>query len=1009
MSFIDINCRFFSDKELSDVQEVLEKVHTETLRHFPLNPLQKSTRIPFEMFNAPLKIREDLEFKQQTHKTHVKKEYKEVADSSDLFEMGGRPAETIYMLGEAGRGKTGQCYQLVQHWVEARKALRETKKLSEWQKGLLAFDFLFFVSLRHVDKRIHSVIEMICSSAMKKYPQYHDTVRQILTGKLRTSKCLIVLDGLDERKHEMDINVAISSCTVLMTSRHWKFHDLAPYINERDRVVEVLGLDDNGIQQVIKKVLVNYFEINNRSTELETKVSEIFKNIKDGKYKSIMDIPLLLTASVHLWQSNILHQGSMTSFYASLLNILIKIAYEKSRVKGKQQSLGQTRSIFNMPALIKKQTKLKDHFETLVALGRVAYDDLVLGKQSVENELQDDKQEQKPEISQLVFEKEELIKKVGEDVLQFSLDVGLLNQASAPGSFDEENVSINFFHKTIEEFLAALNIVCNDEVSFESFLNSCSCLKSIMELSNVLIFLEGLQPSLGNAISKHIARIANSDADIIRYRQGFDDKKEMVKLLFNLLCDCAQDMEYSRIQSEMTVKSQPFLVSDVYVDPTSDKWTVEFSTKLLEQGNDDIVSLNLDYKFCDRCIPFTVVEFFLDRSSSLQALYIEGDYKVEHTLRKISPIFSTLTSVSLEIISLTSNAAHMLMEAIQLNTKLQTFKLLVVHIKQNTSDCRDIQSKTHSWVSRSTVFDDTGMGLNLKKNEQLRTLDITFSDYLIGDITHCKLLVNLCLDNVRVQSADVLQMALTSFTQLQNLKLEEISFPNDKTEKLCLDLSACTNLKALNVTIIHVDSIEVNPLNLESFKLNHVSGALRGLLSVLPECQHLTDLSIGEQDFEMLKDVLPRMTQIRDLAYEGENEFYKFDRERRRSGLSDAGNEKAVSSHTLFVQTATKMTWLNSLRLKRLDMGAWGLTLTPLMTNIKRVELWDVKMTARSWGVFIASLLTIQHGFDILLLSTNIDDESVSIVRSSPHLKVLNDKKTWKEPHSLLYFSKLPL
>ena len=467
------------------------------------------------MFNAPLKLREDLEFKRKTYKTVEEKEYKDVKDPSDLFEVDGRPAENIFMLGEAGRGKTGQCYQLIQHWVEAREAHKGSKELSNWQKSLFVFDFLFFVSLRHVDNSISSIVEMICKCVMKTYPQHYDTVRQILTSGLHNCTCLIVIDGLDERKGEIDIDVDMSRCTVLMTSRHWKFHDLAPDINDGDRVVEVYGLDDDGTKYVIEKILVNYFRLEMKSTELTTNAKEIAKATRDKKYKSIMDIPLLLTAFVDLWQSNTSLQESLTCFYVALLNLLIKLAYDNKRVTHIQIK-GQSMKKVSLPIV----RKLRDHFEILLSLGKVAYDDLVLGNQKNKiQETEEHEAKQKVGTSQLVFEKEDLIDKLGAEVLTFALEVGLLSQSSAPGSFDDENVSINFFHKTIEEFLAALYLVCSDEVSFESFRRSCSSSESVMELSNILLFTVGLQPILGSVISGHIAQIADSDTDIIRYRK----------------------------------------------------------------------------------------------------------------------------------------------------------------------------------------------------------------------------------------------------------------------------------------------------------------------------------------------------------------------------------------------------------------------------------------------------------------------------------------------------------
>ena len=76
------------------------------------------------------------------------------------------------------------------------------------------------------------------------------------------------------------------------------------------------------------------------------------------------------------------------------------------------------------------------------------------------------------------------------------------SQSSAPGSFDDENVSINFFHKTVKEFLASQYLECSGEVRFSSFCSSCSSLQSVMELLNILKFSVGLQPNLGSTVSE---------------------------------------------------------------------------------------------------------------------------------------------------------------------------------------------------------------------------------------------------------------------------------------------------------------------------------------------------------------------------------------------------------------------------------------------------------------------------------------------------------------------------
>ena len=955
------------------------------------------------MFNAPLKIREDLEFKQQKYKAAREKEYKDVKDPSDLFEVDGRPAENIYMLGEAGRGKTGQCYQLVQHWVEAREANKGSKELSNWQKALVAFDLLFFVSLRHVNNNIHSIIEMICQYVMKTYPQHHNTVRQILISGLYNYKCLIVIDGLDERKGELDIDVDMSRCTVLRTSRHWKFHDLAPDINDMDRVVEVCGLDQYGREQVIEKVLVNYFGIDKKSTEFKTKVSEISKAAADEKYKSIMDIPLLLNVFVHLWQSNTSLQESMTSFYAALLNLLIKLAFDNMRVT-KIPIILQSSAKVDFPSLMTKQKKLRYHIEKLVLIGKVAYEDLLFGNQKLGN---DEKERcgviQKGGTSQLVFEKDDLIEKLGGDVLAFALEVGLFSQSSAPGSFDDENVSINFFHKTVEEFLAALYLVCSDEVSFDSsFFTLCSSTERVMELSNILLFTVGLQPEIGSVISEHIAQIAGSDSDIIHYRQGLEENCRKVGMLFNILCDCNQEMKYSLTQSATWTQNNILRVSDVYVDWGSDGSTLAFTKDLLSLDKDNIVSLHVYNSPFEVFIPFNIVKEFLDKTSSLQALCFKTGREIVPTLCSVSPIFSTLTAVSLHGISLTSEAARDLRQAIESNTKLRSFTLLLSTTIHNVLENKDFSRETSASMTKRT--DVIVISLDMTINKQLRNLvlqqDILqHTNILLVDITQCKSLINLTLIGVQIQSIDMLQAAFSSFTHLKYLTLLNVSFSDENKEKMCLDLTLCTNLANCGLIGIHVKDVQISPTSLQSLVIIRVSGSLRGLLSSLPQCHHLTDLNINspceEQDVKLLTDVLPRLTQVQYMKYD----VRKF---------GDTGNEGVVEYHSTVAQAATRMTGLKYLQIEFIDMGDFALTLTPLMTHIKDAMLWKVRMTASSWGEFIASLLTIQHGFCIQLWGTNIDDESVSAVQSSHSFNVTkNEKGPLKGEFMQLHFSKL--
>ena len=349
---------------------------------------------------------------------------------------------------------------------------------------------------------------MICHNVFKEYPQYHNTIRNLLTGGLQNYRCLIMLDGLDEKKGKLDFDIDITRCIFIITSRHWKFYECNFHINAQDKVVEVFGLDTNGAKQVIKKTLINYFEMDETSAAFKNTEMEMLRRCKNNKFKSLLNIPLLLTVSIHLWQSNVSSDGSLTSFFVGLVGLIIKIAFNEGKITD-HRVLKDTVQNTDIPVIIRKHKMLKEHFEVLLALGKLAFKDLVLGNLQSTDRNED--------LAQVVFEMEELELELGKDVLKFALDVGLLSEFAAPGSLDEENVSISFFHKTVEEFMAALYMAYSHEARSNLYASFCALkLEESMEFSNILTFLIGLEPNIGKETSEMVLRKIKEDTDILR-------------------------------------------------------------------------------------------------------------------------------------------------------------------------------------------------------------------------------------------------------------------------------------------------------------------------------------------------------------------------------------------------------------------------------------------------------------------------------------------------------------
>ena len=134
-----------------------------------------------------------------------------------------------------------------------------------------------------------------------------------------------------------------------------------------------------------------------------------------------------------------------------------------------------------------------------------------------------------------------------------------------------------------------------------------------------------------------------------------------------------KEMKYSLAQSQTMSKCNKFHVSDVYIGNNINDSAIAFANELLSQDKDSVVSLLVSYYSGKIYIPFQIVQEFLDKTLSLQALYFIGDHDILPTWCSISSIFSSLTVVFLKNISLTSEAARDLRQSIESNTTLQSF------------------------------------------------------------------------------------------------------------------------------------------------------------------------------------------------------------------------------------------------------------------------------------------------------------------------------------------------
>ena len=364
-----------------------------------------------------------------------------------------------------------------------------------------------------------------------------------------------------------------------------------------DKVVHILGLKGDSIETVISNVLVHFYGLQLTSSVYKERFRYFCEKAKIPLLKSLMKIPLVLTSSCLVWNEECESSGKkyvnysasyfMTFFCLKQIEITITRAEMKhdavkSFLRAKRENSCSSVKISGILAVF---DYVIDFFEVIKSIGRLALQDLV------------------SEEPRLVFPRHKLEREIGQHKVELALKVGILSQAKAPGLSFQQRVSVSFYHKTMQEFLAALVIAFGDLSAYTLFCRNCNTADKIMELSNVIMFVCGLDPVVGCRLSEHVKNVVNGDADINRYRepQVLKHDKSLctgkVRQLYQMQCRWFSEMKHNMSYTGHTEGKLSFHLSDVSIDRyyNSDRDVVSMTSELMCMEGSSVVSVYLWY------------------------------------------------------------------------------------------------------------------------------------------------------------------------------------------------------------------------------------------------------------------------------------------------------------------------------------------------------------------------------------------------------------------------------
>ena len=632
--------------DLAAEQEYLTTLYKDVTHSVPVI-LEEEEGMPLTEIYSPLLIDDDLDAMKRTRRPDEPSGFRKLENISEVFCYNEKQCSRIFMKGEAGSGKTVFCLKLAESWSHLKQQPKHehvcdkeselvnqiemdsslpyiiwelhnvqlysqmtTGKMPcstcEMQQSLSQFDLLYYVPLRDAPEGKEAIMDLICHSVCNEVEDLINRTRNLL-GESNV-RSLIILDGVDEWPTRPgydllpNIRGLSMNCVLLITLRPWKMVHLTIKPKHDDHIVRLNGLSSSSVAKVIEKLLRNFYRM--EGDALKARFLRYCRKVEDESLEELLRMPKILIAACHLWQgedptttciesSDVTQSFSKTQFYLSLLNEIIKSTLARRRDGSKQNAEGSKQNaVASFPnvkqenptnnlgtlEILRKFPHLNNLIQMLLPFCKLAYDDLV----STDSE------------ARVLFFKNELERKFGLSQVHLAQKLGLVNQVKVRGKYMQQNVGVSFYHKSVQELMAAMHLASTTPDMVTAFCEYVSTLKKVKEMGNVVMFAHGLDPVLGCRLSKHVIDIVNADTTIQDYRRTLRTGCGRVRQLYHTQCGWYRELRLRHALISDTSPLPAMHVSDVYLDITSDNRMVQVTCEIMCSNLDNIVSVWLE-------------------------------------------------------------------------------------------------------------------------------------------------------------------------------------------------------------------------------------------------------------------------------------------------------------------------------------------------------------------------------------------------------------------------------
>ncbi|XP_052244843.1 uncharacterized protein LOC127853982 [Dreissena polymorpha] len=457
-------------KDNATMNSTLTAFHEDLVTHLqtkfqnvPISPLLQSHVKPIKDFFVSPDIR------------HISKDGRTTGGMlhkyKDIFYKSRKLNRRIYLQGDPGKGKSTFTAKLILDWCQIKLSPMEAGNPDidfDDVETLQEFKYVFHIALRYT-AGLRTVVEMIKSQIIDQmYPDGERNYR-LLNLILKTEKCLVVIDALDDwadPKKEIAIpfiETTLIRCVVLTTTRPYKLVDQRIDDSYIDSLIELKGIADPA---KLVKLILNC----NKNPQPDIVTKKFMDYVSERRLGKYLESPMLLTLLVCLWNEGIILNGSLCDIQCNLLDYLFKKVHDPDH-----------RTYFQTPPFrcFDKTCYLHDVMDVLDVLAEAAFHFLYENK--------------------LVFTERELCKYMKRDQIQVSLRAGVLTERRCFSKAVAYS-SISFLHKTLQEFLSAYYIAKDSKKQPSDRIVPYRCL-SVNHTELVFVHLCGLDIVTATTVS----------------------------------------------------------------------------------------------------------------------------------------------------------------------------------------------------------------------------------------------------------------------------------------------------------------------------------------------------------------------------------------------------------------------------------------------------------------------------------------------------------------------------